>query len=88
MIRMVLSGPVPSRLTPTTWVRAWRAVRPAMGSPAPSAADTSGGLGTVKFSLATAYSASPPPYCHQHDKERERRSLIWSTPFFLVWCLD
>ncbi|MFS7989071.1 hypothetical protein Hanom_Chr11g01042421 [Helianthus anomalus] len=28
---------------------------------APSAADTSGGLGTVKLSLATAYSASPPP---------------------------
>lgn len=56
--------PVPSSLTPADSVTAWRAARPATGKLAPSAAETSGGHKTIKLSLATAYSASPPPVYH------------------------
>uniref|UniRef100_A0A0A9CY11 Uncharacterized protein n=1 Tax=Arundo donax TaxID=35708 RepID=A0A0A9CY11_ARUDO len=52
--------PVPSNLAPID-LSDWSAVLAAMGSPAPSAADTSGGLLTIRLSDATAYSASPPP---------------------------
>nr|GMD18729.1 hypothetical protein Ahy_B03g067316 isoform C [Ipomoea batatas] len=58
---MFFWGPLPSSLTPAASTRAWRAVRPATGRPAASAAGTSGGLMVVKLSLATAYSANPPP---------------------------
>ena len=42
-------------------VIAWRAVKPATGKPADSDAEFSDGLDAVMLSLATAYSASPPP---------------------------
>ncbi|RYR22029.1 hypothetical protein Ahy_B03g067316 isoform C [Arachis hypogaea] len=61
---MFFCWPDPSSLTPAISVRASRAVRPATGRAAASAADTSAGLIAVKLSLATAYSANPPPYCH------------------------
>lgn len=55
---------VPSNLAPPA-LSDWRAVQAAMGKLAPSAGDTSGGLGTVRLAEATAYWASPPPFCQQ-----------------------
>nr|GMD66994.1 uncharacterized protein LOC25491804 [Ipomoea batatas] len=42
-------------------------VKPAMGRPAASAADTSSGLKAVKVSFVTAYSANPPPSCFRDN---------------------
>jgi hypothetical protein len=59
-------------------VSAWRAVTPAMGKPAPSAAETSAGLATVSFSLDTANSASPPPYCQYTTRiERTKKYMLY-----------
>ena len=65
VVIMFFWWPLPSRLTPRSWVRAWWAERPAQGMPATSAAKTYCGLATIKLSLAIANSASLPPLYHQ-----------------------
>lgn len=61
---MFFRSPLPSSLIPIVWESAWRAVIPAIGKPAHSEAEISGGLEAVTLSLITANSARPPPLYH------------------------
>jgi hypothetical protein len=77
----------------------WSAVPAAMGRPAPSAAETAGGLLTVRLAGATTYSASPSPFCNSQDNVRLTniyRQMLPETTFtykrvqhgnnFISWC--
>jgi hypothetical protein len=63
LLRAVSTRAGSSKLIPVV-SSARSAVTAAIGRQAPSATDTSGGLSTVRDADATAYSASPPPFCN------------------------